>query len=152
MKNNEFYIYIYLDPTKYGRYTYGKFTFKKLSDKTKNKIRIKNIGKIRTEESKIKQSISCKNTLSKIKHKLSERSKGINNSNTKSYTIKLKTTKEKVKLISREKLLIFINKYNNSNYKDCNYLLIQLKKDKIPNFSFISSYNLKHKNGFIIKK
>ena len=119
---------------------------KKLSDETKNKIKIKNIGKIRTEESKIKQSISCKNTLSKIKHKLSKRSKGINNSNIKLYTIELKSTKEKIELIGREKLLIFINDHNNSNYKDYNYLLIQLKKNKIPNFSFISSYNLNHKN------
>ena len=82
------------------------------------KMRILNLGKIRTQESKEKQSKTCRETLSKIKEELSFKSSGRNNSNAKIFTIQIIDTEELIDIEGYQNVLIYYNEKFNTYIKD----------------------------------
>jgi hypothetical protein len=137
---------------------------KKLSEEHKNKIREGNIGKSkpkpdgfgdkvrsivlgkkRSEESKIKQSISTKQSLSKIKEKLSEKSKGIKNSNAVRYTLLNTLSNIIVEIDGYKAVLDYFNEITNSDKKDAMFLIKKIKEDKIESLKLISSVKVNSK-------
>jgi hypothetical protein len=75
-------------------------------------------GTKRSDDSKKKQSITTKETLSKIREKLSEKSKGIKNSNSVRYVLLNTISNEVIEIDSYKSVLEYFNKITNSNKKD----------------------------------
>jgi hypothetical protein len=116
------------------------------SNKGKNKVKPKNfgekireirLGSKRTEESKQKQSIKTKETLSKIKDKLSEKSKGEKNANSNLYTLLNTKTNSIIKIIGYKNVLNFYNSSFNKNKKDGIYLLKMIRENQIDELKLI---------------
>jgi hypothetical protein len=126
---------------------------KKISDGNKGKPKPKPdgfgelISKIvqgtkRSDDSKKKQSITTKETLSKIREKLSEKSKGIKNSNSVRYVLLNTISNEVIEIDSYKSVLEYFNKITNSNKKDAMFLIKKIKKDQIEELKFISSIKI----------
>lgn len=99
-------------------------------------------GSVRTQESKLKQSITTKKTLSKIKIKLSEKSKGIKNSNSVQYSLLNKITNEIVIINGYKSVLIYYNETFNRDKKDAMFLIKKIKENKIPELEMISTIKI----------
>lgn len=102
-------------------------------------------GKKRTEESKLKQSESTKKTLSEIKDKLSNKSKGIKNSNSVRYVLKNNLTNEIIEIYGYKSVLSYYNQTFNSQKKDAMFLIKKIKENQIQELSFISSNKINSK-------
>lgn len=115
---------------------------KYFSEKMSNIVK----GHIRSEESKLKQSITTKETLSKIRDKLSEKSKGIKNSNSVRYYLFNTLINKTIEIDGYKSVLIYYNQITNQNKKDSMFLIKKIKENKIDELKFISSckINLKH--------
>lgn len=129
---------------------------KKISDGNKGKPKPKpdgfgeKISKIvtgtkRNEESKRKQSISTIKTLSKIKEKLSEKSKGSKNSNSVLYTLLNTISNEIIEIVGYKSVLEYFNKISTSNKKDAMFLIKKIKENQIEELKFISSTKINSK-------
>ncbi len=99
-------------------------------------------GSIRTEESKIKQSISTKITLSKIKDKLKEKSKGQKNSNSVKYILYNVLSNSIIEIIGYKSVLEYYNRLTGRENKDAMFLLKKIKENKVPELKFLDS--IKH--------
>ena len=108
------------------------------------KMRILNLGKIRTEESKEKQSKTCKETLSKIKEKLSLKSSGNKNSNAKRFTIQIIDTGEFIDIEGYQNVLVYYNEKFNTSIKDPSYFIRKLKNGKINYIKLINVININY--------
>jgi hypothetical protein len=102
-------------------------------------------GKKRTEESKLKQSITTKKTLSKLKLKLSEKSKGVKNSNSVKYILKNTITDEIIEIIGYKSVLQYFNETFNQQKKDAMFLIKRIKENQISELKFISSNKINSK-------
>lgn len=111
------------------------------SEKMRNIVK----GSVRSEDSKMKQSITTKKTLSKIKDKLKEKSKGINNSNSVKYSLLNTLTNETVEINGYKSVLSYYNQITNQNKKDAMFLIKKIKEGKIPELFFINSTKLNKK-------
>jgi hypothetical protein len=129
---------------------------KKISEGNKGKPKIKPEGfgdrmsKIvkgtnRSTESKIKQSISTKETLSKMKEKLSNRSKGTKNSNAVRYTLLNTLSNTIVEIDGYKSVLEYYNSITNEDKKDAMYLIKRIKENKIESLILISSIKINSK-------
>ena len=129
---------------------------KKISEGNKGKPKIKPEGfgeKIseivsgtkRSKESRIKQSISTKETLSKIKEKLSIKSRGLKNSNAVRYTLLNTLSNVIVELDGYKSVLEYYNKISNDNKKDAMFLIKKIKENKVELLKFISSIKINSK-------
>ncbi len=114
---------------------------KYFSEKMRNIVK----GTIRTEESKLKQSITTKKTLSKIKEKLKEKSKGINNSNAVKYVLFNTLTNDTVCVYGYKSVLMYYNNITNKNKKDAMYLIKKIKENQIEELKFVKSIKLNSK-------
>lgn len=99
-------------------------------------------GTKRTDESKKKQSITTKETLSKIREKLSERSKGVKNSNSVRYVLLNTVSYEVVEIDGYKSVLEYFNKLTNSNKKDAMFLIRKIKENQIEELKFIYSIKI----------
>lgn len=99
-------------------------------------------GTIRSDESKKKQSIKTKESLSKIKEKLSERSKGVKNSNSVRYILLNTISNEVVEIDGYKSVLNYFNTLTNSNKKDAMFLIKKIKENQIEELKFISSIKI----------
>jgi len=129
---------------------------KKISEGNKGKPKIKPEGfgdrmsKIvkgtkRSTESKIKQSISAKETLSKMKEKLSNKSKGTKNSNAVRYTLLNTLSNTIVEIDGYKSVLDYYNSITNEDKKDAMYLIKRIKENKIESLILISSIKINSK-------
>jgi hypothetical protein len=102
-------------------------------------------GTIRTDESKKKQSITTKLTLSKIKDKLSEKSQGTKNSNSVKYILYDKVNEKKIEIVGYKSVLNYYNQLTGNNKKDAMFLINKIKNDSVIELKFIESvkYNSK---------
>ena len=123
-------------------------TKNKISESNKGKNRVKpnnfsekmrqlRLGTKRTEESKLKQSIKTKETLSKIKNKLSEKSQGEKNSNSNIYTLINTQIGFIIEIIGYKNVLDFYNSSFNKNKKDGMYLLRKIRENQIDELKLI---------------
>lgn len=99
-------------------------------------------GNKRSEESKKKQSIRTKETLSKIKEKLSERSKGVKNSNSVRYILLNTISNEIIEIDGYKSVLNYFNILTSSNKKDAMFLIKKIKENQIEELKFISSIKI----------
>lgn len=129
---------------------------KKISDGNKGKPKPKpigfgekmsriSIGKVRSEESRKKQSISTKKTLSKMREKLSEKSKGIKNSNSVRYILLNTIINEVIEIDGYKSVLEYFNKISNSNKRDAMFLIKKIKENQIKELKFISQIKINSK-------
>lgn len=102
-------------------------------------------GKVRTEESKRKQSISTKKTLSKIKEKIKEKSKGIRNSNANRYFLFDSINNQNIEIDGYKNVLIYYNSITNQNKKDAMFLLKKIKENQIEELRFLKSIKINSK-------
>lgn len=102
-------------------------------------------GSVRSEDSKLKQSITTKKTLSKIKDKLSEKSKGEKNSNSVQYSLLNKLTNELVNINGYKSVLIYYNETFNQTKKDAMFLIKKIKENKITELEIVSSIKINKK-------
>ncbi len=109
------------------------------------KMRFLNLGKIRTQESKEKQSATCKKTLSRIHEKLSLKSSGENNSNAKKFTIQIIDNGELIDIEGYKNVLLYYNEKFNTSIKDPAYFIRKLKDDKINYIKLINVININYK-------
>lgn len=102
-------------------------------------------GKVRSEESKLKQSLSTKKTLSLIKDKIVEKSLGNKNSNSVKYILRNNITEEIIEIVGYKTVLEYYN--NTFNYKrsDAMYLIKKIKENQIPELTFLSSDKINSK-------
>ncbi len=114
---------------------------KDFSEKMRNIVK----GSVRTEESKLKQSITTKKTLSKIKDKLIEKSKGEKNSNSVQYSFFNNLTNEIVLINGYKSVLDYYNNITNQNKKDAMFLITKIRNNKIPELTFLNSKKLNKK-------
>ncbi|CAB4130168.1 Nuclease associated modular domain 3 [uncultured Caudovirales phage] len=109
------------------------------------KMRVVVTGNIRTEESKIKQSLSTKKTLSKIKDKLKEKSKGVKNSNAVRYFLFDVINGKKIEVDGYKKVLEYYNNISKRNKKDAMFLIKKMKENQIEELKFIKSIKINSK-------
>ena len=102
-------------------------------------------GNVRTEESKIKQSKKTIETLSKIKDKLREKSKGIKNSNSVQYFLFDTVNKKRIHINGYKKVLEYYNTVFGQNRKDPMYLIKKIKENQIEELKFIKSIKINSK-------
>ena len=114
---------------------------KDFSEKMRNIVK----GSVRSEESKLKQSITTKKTLSKIKDKLIEKSKGEKNSNSVQYSFFNNLTNEIVLINGYKSVLDYYNNITNQNKKDAMFLITKIRNNKIPELTFLNSKKLNKK-------
>ena len=102
-------------------------------------------GRIRTEDSKIKQSISTKETLLKIKDKLKEKSKGIKNSNSVRYFLFDVVNNKNIEIDGYRNVLVYYNRISNQSKKDAMFLIKKIKENQIEELKFVKSIKINSK-------
>jgi len=102
-------------------------------------------GRIRTEESKIKQSISTKETLLKIKEKLKEKSKGSKNSNAVRYFLFDVINGKNIEIDGYKNVLEYYNLISNQKKKDAMFLIKKIKENHIEQLKFLKSIKINSK-------
>ena len=110
-----------------------------------DKMRSLSLGNIRTQESKEKQSATCRETLSKIHEKLSLKSSGINNSNAKRFTIQIIDTRQLIDIDGYQNVLAYYNEKFNTSIKDPAYFIRKLKNNKVNYIKLINVININYK-------
>jgi hypothetical protein len=123
----------------------GKPKPKPKTEEYRDKMRNLSLGKSRTQDSKDKQSETCRETLSKMKDKLSLRSSGLNNSNAKKFIIKILETNEMVEIDGYENVIIYYNQKYDTPFKDASYFIKKLKENKVKYIKLIDVININHK-------
>jgi hypothetical protein len=109
------------------------------------KMRNITTGKVRTEESKIKQSITTKKTLSKIKDRLKEKSKGIKNSNAVRYFLFDVINSKEIEIDGYKTVLDYYNIISHQSKKDAMFLIKKIKENQIEELKFIKSIKINSK-------
>jgi hypothetical protein len=102
-------------------------------------------GRVRTDESKRKQSDSTKKTLSKIKEKIKEKSKGIKNSNANRYFLFDSINNKNIEIDGYKMVLEYYNLITNQNKKDAMFLLKKIKGNQIEELKFLKSVKINSK-------
>jgi hypothetical protein len=129
---------------------------KKISEGNKGKIKPKPIGfsekmrsivtgRIRTQESRNKQSVETKKTLSKIKDKLVEKSKGVKNSNAVRYFLIDTINNKEIQIDGYKMVLNYYNTISGLNKKDAMYLIKRIKENQVEELKFIKSIKINSK-------